>query len=547
MKRRFYFTLAALSTIFVIGCSDESIVAEGVSGQPDITLRSSYDNYFNYEDSAQVIMTNEYGVRVLRRLPWQYGVSNSGIPSSWIDPNIESGDKSLKKYTKQRGWELVYSNLRESTSFKYIGLYNKYTGMMRFFMCIFAEPGGSGASSSIWGVRINNSTSLLNFTNKYSESIAQQKSSPLFVTTPTGSFAADKFSGAGLQNGSWCGFEFICAYDPSVTNSNTHEITLMGRAIDQTLTVGNINSKGDITGTITGTIPTSTTTLSFSNMFNNTSTDKSINVDNEGGVVSLGETIDNGIAKNDSFFKGLWNNIKSNASSWISSGLESGAKKGLEAIMTQGGSVVGDAIGGLFNSLIGGGSKQADLKVDLDLTMNSTVDLSSVRVSQGWSDVTLPLPGSQSSSSVIYNKTLGVWNLQSLPVVDAEVISYTDDNPKKNTYQYAYYLEPVSLNINPEIKDLFKLENFKQIMILKEGSPVTLDGTLTPYAYLDSVKYYAIPNNIISKTKYTKPLQTQALSPEFLAFVSFDLVHKTTNEKYSFARYFKVDKKYIPY
>lgn len=539
-------TLITLSAVFFIRCSDDSVITEDVSDLSEISLRSSYDNYFNYEDSAQIKMTNESGLGVMKRLPWQYGIPNAGIPESWCDPNIESSDKSIKKYTKDKGWELVYSNVREATAFKYIALYNKYTGIMRFFMCIFAEPGGSGSSSSMWGVYINNSTSLLNFTYKYAKGINDKAASPSFITTPVGNFSNNVFSGVGLQNGVWYGMEIECAYDPSISSNSAHTLTLMGRAVDETITVGSIVSTGTINGSIKGTMPTSNINLSFSDMFNDKSTDKSVNINNQQGIVSLGETIDKGIAKNDSFFKGLWSNIKSNASKWIASGLESGAKKGLEAILTQGGSVIGDAIGGLFNSLIGGGKKEADLKVELNLNMKSDVKLTSTKITQGWSDIILPVPGSGSSSNAIYNKTLGVWNLQETPSVDVNVQTETGDSPKVKLYRYLYSMEEVTISLNPEVSTLFNLENSHQELILKEGSTIPLNGSLVPCAYQDSTKYYTVSGYLESASAYPRASQLQGFTPDFLVKVSFDLVHKTTNEKYSFSRYFAVNKRYNP-
>ncbi|TFD97494.1 hypothetical protein E2605_07460 [Dysgonomonas capnocytophagoides] len=548
MKMGFYFrciTLMTLSTIFCIACTDDSAMTEDVSGLSAISLRSSYDNYFNYEDSAQIKMTNESGIGVMKRLPWQYGIPNAGVPESWCDPNIESSDKSKKKYTEANGWELVYSNVREATAFKYIALYNRYTGLLRFFMCIFAEPGGSGSSSSMWGVYINNSTSLLNFTYKYAKGINDKAASPSFITTPVGNFSNNVFSGVGLQNGVWYGMEIECAYDPSISSSSAHTLTLMGRAVDETITVGNIVSTGTINGSIKGTMPTSSINLSFSDMFNDKSTDKSVNINNNQGVVSLGETIDKGISKNDSFFTGLWNNIKSNASKWIASGLESGAKKGLEAILTQGGSVIGDAIGGLFNSLIGGGKKEADLKVELNLNVKSDVKLTSTKITQGWSDIILPLPGSGSSSNAIYNKTLGVWNLEETPWVDVNVLTEIGESPKVKLYRYSYSMEMATIKLNPEISNLFSLENIHQELILKGGSTMPLSGPMVPYAYQDSTKYYAV-SGLESTSAYPRASQLQGFIPDFLAKVSFDLIHKTTNEKYSFSRYFAVNKRYNP-
>lgn len=555
MKTKIIYCLIVYTVLLVNGCTDDIHIIDNEQGPPSsLNLRSSYDNYFDYENSAQTSMKNEYGAIVTKRLPWQYGISNAGVPMSWCDPNIESKDKSIKKYTKDKGWELVYSNVMEATAFKYIGLYNKYTGVMRFFMTIFANPGNSGTSSSIWGLQINNSTSLLNFTYNLPKSIEEKSPSPLFITTPTGAISNNQYNGVGLQNGVWYGIELTCAYDPSTVGSNKHYLTLMGRAITKTITIGEITSVGNINGSIKGTVPTSSTSLSFSDMFNKSGTDKSINLNSDTGTASLGEKIDNGISKNDSFFKGLWNNAKSNASKWISSGLESGAKKGIEAILTHGGSVVGEAIGGLFNSLIGGGNKEVDLKVDLELTVKSQVSLNSTEISQGWSDVTLPLPGSITSSTVIYNKPLGVWNLKETPTVISNLSVtwyYYPMNPNNVRY-YEYTLsyntfKPMQVIINPEIAKTHDLANVRFDYVTDAPSHFS---NSSPYGLFSDTRLYKSTsysvygdfdgqNRPIGSTNFDNTWSWGA-GNSFYCRVSFDLVDKKTKKAIFYSRYFKV-------
>lgn len=537
-------------TIFFIGCSDEpsSLMNDESLSESTKTAKAAFNNSFDWENSFETKMKDEKGNISMKRLPWQSGINNPGVPIDWYDPNIESKDYSIRKYTKEKGWELVYSNLNEATAYKYIGLYNKYTGIMRFFMSIFAEPGSLGSSGSMWGISVNKPTTLLNFTYNYAKGNDNISPSPAYVSTPVGSFSNNQYNGVGIQNGAWYGFEFACTYDSSIPIDNNYYFTLMGRAITQTISVGDMETTGTIGGTIKGTIPTSSTNLSFSDMFNKTSTDKSINLVNSSALDVIGDKIDKGTSNNDGFLKGLWNNVKKNASKWITSGLESGAKKGLEAIISKGGSVVGDAIGGLFNSLIGGNNKDVDLKVDLSLKTNSTINITSTTISQGWSDVSLPVPGNTNigSNLPIYNKPLGVWNLKKTPEIiitpwQHDLLNYPPGHKYSRVYDYYHYLH-YSANIsiddlvlNPTIRDLFNIKNFKIVMLEPEDENKNIFDIRdkgVPYAILNSVNYYAPTYNTSHESgwkhsAFNKGTYTTEIN--FKVLISFDLVLKSNN------------------
>lgn len=139
-----------LSSSLFWGCADDfnSSISK-IETSDKVTTRSAYDNSFDWENSTKVDVVNGSGNVVKNvNLPWQLGVSNMGIPSGWIDENIE-GEYSQRMYTKQKNWELVYSNINETTSYKYIVLYNKMTGILRCFYYILSDPSGTGTTNSI--------------------------------------------------------------------------------------------------------------------------------------------------------------------------------------------------------------------------------------------------------------------------------------------------------------------------------------------------------------------------------------------------------------
>jgi hypothetical protein len=547
------------TTLLVISCTNEDIekdiAREGIKGENVAngnsinSQRAAYNNYFDLDNSFEVLMKDEKGGTIIKKLPWQKTEYNTGIPEEWCDPNIESTDLSKKKYTKANGWELVFCNNMVSTSYKYIGIYNRYTGVMRFFMYIFSESGTSGSSSPLWGVGINTPTSLFNFTTSFAKGNNEKSKSPVFATTSPGSVWGTTFTGIRLQYNVWYGFEFVCAYDPTIKETSNSYITLMGRAIDETITIGNIQTSGTINGTIKGTLPTSSASINFSNMFNtSSSTDKSITISNTAGIAKVGENIDKKISANDSFFKGLWDNIKSNASQWITSGLQSGAKKGLEAIMSQGTSVISEAIGGLFNTLTGKKGNTVDLNVELNLKMNSEANFTSTKISQGWSDVPLPVPGSiipgGAAAAPLYNEPLGVWNLKNTPVVkihayEHQLLNYPPSDSRSRIVDRYYFVNydlsiaSNNIEINPAIKDEFDMSNLKYVLLEPESAINTYYDYRdkgVEYTVLDDTNYYRPSNFHSHNSKWINAAFTNSSACNTVVFkvqVSFDLVKKS--------------------
>lgn len=46
--------------------------------------------------------------------------NNLGIPSTWLDENASDPIYANRYYSRENGWELIYSNITESTPTKYL-------------------------------------------------------------------------------------------------------------------------------------------------------------------------------------------------------------------------------------------------------------------------------------------------------------------------------------------------------------------------------------------------------------------------------------------
>lgn len=450
-----------------ISCRDINILDEDNNNRHDAVTRALYNNSFNWENTSTVTMTDLKG-RIVSGipLPWVLGAPTAGIPYEWIDRNdIESTNYSDRMYTRQNYWELIYSNVATPSSFKYIVLYNKISGILRCFYYVFADAVNPGTTNCIWGIGINGSTSLFNFTSLFANDNTTMKSYPTYISSPQGTFTDSKFDIVGYGTERWYGIEMECAYDPQLAKS-TSSLFLLGRAVNKIKYTGDGLSTGNIDGTITGTASNnSSLNLSFSNMFNSNK-DNSISISQNSALENVGDKIDEGVKKKNSFFTSLWGNIKGNASKWITSGLELGVKEGMKAIVSGGANVVVGALSNVFSSITGGG-KPSVSHVDLKLQLSSKYQFESEQSLAGWADVTLAIPGQTNYVPILYSGELGVWNLSKKPCINFDVthIEVTENGIKQligssTIITYSCNEDPNIVILNPEIRNNFKVVNF---------------------------------------------------------------------------------------
>lgn len=309
--------------------------------------KAVYADSIDWENSSTVDMVDGKGQIVHNvALPWVQGISNGNIPSDWIDKNV-NGVYSDRMYTKANYWELVYCNFEQSLPYKYLILYNKMSGILRCFFYTLADPSGEKTTNSMWGLCMNKTTSMFNYLHEYAYGADSTLNNPAYVSTLSGAFSDTTYQCSGYQNDVWYGIQMECAYDPNLYIGSNADFYIMGRGIDKITFSGTGNSVGNIEGNITNASSSSNgVSLNFSNFLNNSST---FSISNTNAVNSkVGSDIENGVNKGDSFFTSLWNNIKTNAASWVAGGI----KSSIESIVSAGGSAIAKSIGGIIQFMV---------------------------------------------------------------------------------------------------------------------------------------------------------------------------------------------------
>lgn len=572
-------------SLFLCQCStsDDPIPVEPEPSYPEGEVppatKAVFDQGFDWDRVSRISLYNpNLGRETEVELPWVQGSTSSyGIPDSWIDPKAFNLDYTQRYYARENGWQLVYSNMNTTSITKYFTLYNKYTGIMRFFLYTISSASGSGNTACYWGLSLNKPTSLFNFTYDYSKAITEKTPNPGYIKSTPGSWVGTEFIGKGYLANNWFGFEVECAYDPLITPGSNYMFSFLGWAVNKTITTGQGETDGSLTGTVSYTSPSTTFNLSLSNMFNKSGSQKTIIADQGGVENGLGDKIQKGINKNDSFFKGLWNNIKQKAGA----GIGDGVKTALSSLLTSGGSLVTKALGGLMSSVLGiGGSKPSTASVDLRMHSVTNFEFQSEAILPGWGGITqLPVPGANSSGvdQPLYNKALGVWNLSKTPIVNIEGIAHNlyvnHYDFYKGVYRVKYFIDCSQNDIvlNNEIKNAVTIDNFNVQIVVEEnnryvfgsGQHIGQYGNYLPIpaSFINDKKFYSVENftaedcngaypsalfGSVFSTNYDCWGDLMGAYPAesthgiFKAIVSFDMTEKSTGKKYSFSRWFDV-------
>lgn len=555
---------------------DEPIIEQKDSVLP--VTRAVFDNEFNWDQLDQIPLYNpNIGQTAIVELPWAKGSTSSyGIPTSWLDENAFNTTFSERYYSRENGWNLVYSNLNTTSAAKYFTLYNKYTGILRFFFYTLSNASGNGSTCAFWGLNINKPSSLFNFTYDYAKTITEKMTNPAYIKSTPGVYMGTEFIGKGYIVNNWYGFEVECAYDPNIIPGSEYNFELLGWAVNKTQTTGQGTTDGTISGTISYISPNGSSSLSLSNMFNKTEANKTIIGDEISATEQLGSKIENGVANNNSFFKGLWNKLKQGSQA----GVTDGAKKVLSMALGAGGATAVKAFGKLANSVlgIGGNSQPSTAIVDLRMHAITNFTFESETKFPGWGGITqFPIPGSSTNNynKPIYNKPLGVWNLAKTPILNIEGIARrfnlnSPQNPYNGLYKFTYFIDCTKNDIilNEEIKNLVTIENFNVEIAVDENS-----SCISPHGKYIS-KYGPEPTALINNTEfYSKELLglnnegirqsmlhgnlfifnaprtwdfVRSIEPTahdhgtFKAIVSFQLVEKATGKTFYFSRWFDI-------
>lgn len=580
MKNCKFLLLTSLIGI-LSSCQDETMPIDYDSFVEEIAAtRANYDNGYVEWDNVETLSCIVNGSTLNLTVPWASGSAHSqGIPAEWIDQNYRSSTASNRMYSHVNGWEMVYSNLKVSAQFnKYFALYNKYTGIMRFFFYKTVQ-GGEGTSTTAALIQVHNS-SLMNFTYENPQPMDFRPSYANFTYVPKGNIVETQLNGVEFMSNQWYGLEFECAYDSSNTNA-TMAAKLNGANVIYMDFDGSTNS--DITGNISTTYSSSsssnyTLNMSFGN--NNSVTVKN-SYDNT--VSGLSNKIDDEVNnKHSSFFTNLWQKIQNALPSGVSNGIDAG----IEALFTGGASYLVNTAGKLVNSLLGLGSSNSiksslsEVKLKTDGKFTGTA-VSSITYG-GWGEITaMPLPGSGSSSN-LYNTTLGVWNISTTPRVKVNLLSnsyFTGNDPTLGigdipmaadapmyvtgtvpynwTTNYTMTLQSFNVVINPALLSSFTLQNVhKELVFTNDLLNVNtktvygLNNNIPLYSYGSSyssvssteTKPYIVKTDYDPETSFDTTWTnkvTQATNNMYCR-VSFELRNNSTGQIMAYSKYFKV-------
>ena len=533
--------LFLLLIICFTNCSDNSIhEIEMVQVVNQCATRSAFNGYFDWDRIDYIeTMSPITNKQIPIDLPWEKGSAmNLGISSEWLDENYADKTYSNRYYARENGWELIYSNIHKNSANKYFALYNKYTGILRFFFYEISASASSNSNETFWGIRTDQPTRMLNFvddislpTNEYGHSF--------YIASTEGTFFGNTFVCKGYKPNNWYGLEIECAYDPYLTTQSRVNFEIRGWAVSEISTTGTAQTQGDITGTIEmNTNNITNFNFNLSNMFNDSKT--TIKVNQTGFINSVGQKMEEGVNKKDSFWSGLWNSIKSSAIS--------GVKDGLKSIIKSGGVSATKALGKIVGSVIGiGGNKPSIGQINLKLKAESKIKLKSEQELVGWGQISsFPIAGTTNNPNDIplYNNVLGVWNLKESPKVTRNISGEIGRHYDAGILYFDYALEDYEILFNPIIQNEFIIKTETELLYQEDR----YFPTDSPAALIDNKQYYINGNGAISSNEVYGDIgdirfsKNSPLSANDMLLQVYVELTKKNNPSitYSFMKYFPI-------
>lgn len=564
MRKQLFFILAIFT---IVSCQDESSLLQTELQNAEIDSRGIYDSGYVEWDNVTGLSykLNSDEIQILS-LPWEAGnAQNSGIPTSWYDYNLRDTNPINRYYSQANGWRLVYSNLLDKTqSNKYFALYNRYTGIMRMFFYAIESYSGNGTTSTFVGFHVKGSSSLLNFA--FNPPLAMDK-----VQTDASTFFSPLWSVSngnasnqvGYHSNCWYGIEVECAYESKAQTANTIVSNIWGTNLALTTTTG--TSSGNVEGSVQTTYSNNPTfALNFtSNSTQSTSVSSTLNVSYNDAGVELGDKMETEIENNNSFFKDLWDGLKSDLPELASKGI----KEGISSIFSAGGSFATKAIGKLAQNILGisSGPSASTSKVDLGIKLTTTSESNTAIQKDMWGAQGIPLPGGVVANE-LFNEKLGVWNIEQTPKVYMDMYAYSyfwpwnlapnQTKPRAYEIEFKYYLSPLTLIVNPSLLQEFDIRNLKCDLVFTNNLYYDVKNAKKAYGLYGNKLVYQTNDNYIwikgialdfvgsnynPNTSYSScwSYAYNDLNSQYvLCRVSFDLVSKTDEKTLSYSKYF---------
>ncbi|PKQ66338.1 hypothetical protein BZG01_11025 [Labilibaculum manganireducens] len=501
MKTKLFWLLASL--LFLISCRD-NLTADL---QPTESRENTYAKT-ELQTLPSIKLNNSGGVKSTSPIG-NYPIDLSNPPRSvkingtyhsdfkyWFDTNVASKiPYNIKNDISDKdGWEVIYNTIREynpstyqgTTDFPFIGLYNRYRGIFRFFYYHALNTEGNDVVG-ILALASGNNSKILNHPS-IGESYPVNQTKRYLSTM--GTALSSNFSNVenGLAPNHWYCFDFdVSCYDPNVNSGGlTFAITSIQR--DNLEFSGNIS--GDITGSIIGSSSSSGSLLSIGNLFSKkdeaTST-TNVNLEvNGANADAMGTSLQN---KANNSTAGI--DVKNLFKGIVKDGV-SALKKGVSSFMSSG-------ISGLFSSLsssLFGSStptiQQVKLQTKLDLTGSGTI------TSKTSYSFNLEMP----------NKRIGLLHLAVPPTINCSeyvTLNTGSFNPNPNdatSYMLTHKFGTTNCDVvvNPDVANEIDVYTTTRILYINKSAdfnlvPSTSDksvafiwGKLTfPYHYTDIV------------------------------------------------------------
>lgn len=385
---------------FMAGCQQEKEFDEIVNPDNKVSKKGTpiSSTYFNWED------VNQFNGHAL---PWVASAS-SFIPEAW-----------KHEHKKEDGWELIYNTLDRSEQGvgKYIALYNKYLGILRFFYKNTTT--NSGGQKYCLAASIKGSTILLN--NERSSFNLTPISNPTLIKTQP--FIMDGVNASfGYAPGAWYGTEFKFEYENISGREDVYLVLLPYKAL-----VSNVKLQSETTGSITGTITTNASAgsggslinlggldLDFSKTLGNVITNTS------SGTKKIAENIEESKKKSPGFWRRLWGKVKTETPGYVESGTLSVVKK----VVDMGINWASNPILNFAKNALGIGGSSTPTVQDVKLSVKTqTVTTGTIDAQEPLGNYTIPLPttnykagGYGYPTSAMQNFGLGVWSLSEMPI-----------------------------------------------------------------------------------------------------------------------------------
>jgi len=377
-------------------------------------------------------------------------------------------------HKKKDGWNMVYNTFGTThmTSPSFFALYNKYNGILRFYLYM---PPGTPVPSSYFsdGLSVSGThpTTLLNFSKDVVEAGGVIPGGRVWSPYANAVASITRVQNYQLQStGAWYACQYEMAYDPNIANATQDNLNFVWNLA--TTNISKVELNGEENGRLSGTIGTgSPGGFNIGSLFG-----KAV----EGAVYAAGL---HGVGK-----------------------LEIGNKDMEKAITDGAKSGLAGAVKGFLSAILGGSPSSPEL---VNLTLKTEIKLKGALSSNsGIANPSLAVPGTKSGKNTVgylpsYDKALGVVHLRYPPDVTAKIDSagnsvrvgrsrsrrkYPIRYYKHFNHEFSYTHDHSNIVYNPEV--------------LKDGTTIKLlrSDVIVPYT-VNTERINAWPN---SSTMYSE-------------------------------------------